>query len=35
MNPFSRFVYWKMNYHLEHHMFPQNTSPMTNFDPIN
>ena len=22
MNPFSRFVYWNMNYHLEHHMFP-------------
>jgi MocE subfamily Rieske [2Fe-2S] domain protein len=22
MNPFSRFIYWNMNYHLEHHMFP-------------
>ncbi len=22
MNPFSRFVYWNMNYHVEHHMFP-------------
>ena len=22
MNPFSRFVYWNMNYHTEHHMFP-------------
>ncbi len=22
MNPFSRFVYWNMNYHLEHHLFP-------------
>lgn len=22
MNLFSRFVYWNMNYHLEHHMFP-------------
>ena len=22
MNPFSRFVYWNMNYHIEHHMFP-------------
>jgi fatty acid desaturase len=22
MNPISRFVYWNMNYHLEHHMFP-------------
>lgn len=22
MNPVSRFVYWNMNYHLEHHMFP-------------
>ena len=21
-NPFSRFVYWNMNYHVEHHMFP-------------
>jgi fatty acid desaturase len=21
-NPFSRFVYWNMNYHIEHHMFP-------------
>jgi fatty acid desaturase len=22
MNPLFRFVYWNMNYHLEHHMFP-------------
>ena len=22
MNPFSRFLYWNMNYHVEHHMFP-------------
>jgi fatty acid desaturase len=22
MNRFSRFVYWNMNYHIEHHMFP-------------
>jgi MocE subfamily Rieske [2Fe-2S] domain protein len=22
MNPFSRFIYWSMNYHVEHHMFP-------------
>ena len=22
LNPFSRFVYWNMNYHIEHHMFP-------------
>lgn len=22
MNPFNRFIYWNMNYHLEHHMFP-------------
>ena len=22
MNPLSRFVYWNMNYHIEHHMFP-------------
>jgi fatty acid desaturase len=22
MNPFSRFVYLNMNYHVEHHMFP-------------
>ena len=22
MNPFSKFIYWNMNYHLEHHMFP-------------
>ena len=22
VNPFSRFVYWNMNYHVEHHMFP-------------
>ncbi|WP_284946992.1 fatty acid desaturase family protein [Acidisoma cladoniae] len=22
MNPISRFMYWNMNYHVEHHMFP-------------
>ncbi|MEZ5906537.1 MAG: fatty acid desaturase [Geminicoccaceae bacterium] len=22
MNPVFRFIYWNMNYHLEHHMFP-------------
>ena len=22
MNPFFRFLYWNMNYHVEHHMFP-------------
>jgi len=22
LNPFSRFVYWNMNYHVEHHIFP-------------
>jgi Na+-transporting NADH:ubiquinone oxidoreductase subunit F len=22
MNPLSRFIYWNMNYHLEHHMYP-------------
>ncbi len=22
INPFSRFVYWNMNYHVEHHMYP-------------
>lgn len=22
INPISRFVYWNMNYHIEHHMFP-------------
>ena len=22
MNPFSRFIYLNMNYHIEHHMFP-------------
>ena len=22
MNPMSRFIYWNMNYHVEHHMFP-------------
>jgi fatty acid desaturase len=22
MNPFFRFLYWNMNYHIEHHMFP-------------
>ncbi|MFN0194307.1 MAG: fatty acid desaturase family protein [Aestuariivirga sp.] len=21
-NPFTKFVYWNMNYHIEHHMFP-------------
>ena len=21
-NPVFRFVYWNMNYHVEHHMFP-------------
>jgi fatty acid desaturase len=21
MNPISRFIYWNMNYHIEHHMF--------------
>ncbi|MFN3577603.1 MAG: fatty acid desaturase, partial [Tabrizicola sp.] len=21
-NPISRFIYWNMNYHVEHHMFP-------------
>lgn len=23
MNPISRFIYWNMNYHLEHHMYPK------------
>jgi fatty acid desaturase len=23
MNPLFRFLYWNMNYHVEHHMFPQ------------
>jgi fatty acid desaturase len=23
MNPVFRFLYWNMNYHVEHHMFPQ------------
>ena len=23
MNPISRFIYWNMNYHVEHHMFPK------------
>ena len=23
MNPVLRFLYWNMNYHVEHHMFPQ------------
>ena len=23
MNPFSRFIYWNMNYHIEHHMYPK------------
>lgn len=22
MNPVTRFIYWNMNYHIEHHMFP-------------
>lgn len=22
MNPISRFIYWNMNYHIEHHIFP-------------
>ena len=22
MNPMIRFIYWNMNYHVEHHMFP-------------
>ncbi len=22
MNSISRFIYWNMNYHVEHHMFP-------------
>ncbi len=22
MNPVMRFIYWNMNYHIEHHMFP-------------
>ena len=22
MNPISRYIYWNMNYHIEHHMFP-------------
>jgi MocE subfamily Rieske [2Fe-2S] domain protein len=22
LNPVNRFIYWNMNYHLEHHMFP-------------
>jgi fatty acid desaturase len=22
MNPITRFIYWNMNYHLEHHMYP-------------
>ncbi len=22
MNPLSRYIYWNMNYHVEHHMFP-------------
>jgi len=22
LNPVFRFVYWNMNYHVEHHMFP-------------
>jgi len=22
MNPAFRFLYWNMNYHVEHHMFP-------------
>jgi fatty acid desaturase len=22
MNPIVQFIYWNMNYHVEHHMFP-------------
>ena len=22
MNPINRWIYWNMNYHVEHHMFP-------------
>jgi fatty acid desaturase len=22
MNPITRFIYWNMNYHVEHHMYP-------------
>ena len=22
MNPINRYLYWNMNYHVEHHMFP-------------
>ena len=22
MNPLNRYLYWNMNYHVEHHMFP-------------
>jgi fatty acid desaturase len=22
LNPISRFIYWNMNYHIEHHMYP-------------
>jgi fatty acid desaturase len=22
MNPIFRYLYWEMNYHVEHHMFP-------------
>lgn len=22
MNPINRYLYWNMNYHIEHHMFP-------------
>jgi fatty acid desaturase len=22
MNPINRFLYWNMNYHIEHHMYP-------------
>ncbi len=23
LNPVSRFIYWNVNYHIEHHMFPK------------
>ena len=27
MNPIHRFLYWNMNYHVEHHMFPLGALP--------